>query len=224
MKKVLLIEDHDEMRDLISFNLEQEGFEVIASENANEGLIHIDESNVDIILLDLMLPGLKGMQFLQILRRHDKYSEIPVIIISAKNAENDVVAGLEAGADDYLTKPFSMKVLAAKINAILRRKPSIKTETFKTSGIEIDSESYRVYVDTEEVTLTNKEFELLSLMMKHPRRVFTRNQILNTVWGYDSDVYTRTVDTHVSSLRKKLGEKGKSIKSVPKIGYRFEVD
>lgn len=223
MIKVLVIEDHEEIRDLISYNLGKEGFETICFDNANEGLIHLESDEVDIILLDLMLPGLKGMQFLQIVRNNKKYSGVPIIIISAKNAEKDVINGLETGADDYLTKPFSIKILIAKINAILRRNPAIKSKVISINGINIDTNNYEVTVDGEEVTLTNKEYELLLMLLKHPKRVFTRNQILNAVWGYESDVYTRTVDTHVSSLRKKLGSRGSFIKSVPKIGYRADI-
>ena len=178
---------------------------------------------MDIILLDLMLPGLKGMQFLQIVRNNKKYSGVPIIIISAKNTEQDIINGLEMGADDYLTKPFSIKILIAKINAILRRNPAIKSKIISINGISIDTNNYVVTVDGDEVSLTNKEYELLQLLLKHPKRVFTRNQILNAVWGYESDVYTRTVDTHVSSLRKKLGKRGAFIKSVPKIGYRADI-
>jgi len=223
MIKVLVIEDHEEIRDLISYNLGKENFETICFDNANEGLIHLENNEVEIILLDLMLPGLKGMQFLQIVRNNKKYSGVPIIIISAKNTEQDIINGLEMGADDYLTKPFSIKILIAKINAILRRNPAIKSKIISINGINIDTNNYVVTVDGEEVTLTNKEYELLQLLLKHPKRVFTRNQILNAVWGYESDVYTRTVDTHVSSLRKKLGEKGSFIKSVPKIGYRADI-
>ncbi|PLX71193.1 MAG: DNA-binding response regulator [Denitrovibrio sp.] len=223
MIKVLVIEDHEEIRDLISYNLAKENFETICFDNANEGLIHLESDDVDIILLDLMLPGLKGMQFLQIVRNNKKYSGVPIIIISAKNNEQDIINGLEAGADDYMTKPFSIKILIAKINAILRRNPAIKSKVISINGISIDTNNYEVTVDGNEVNLTNKEYELLQLLLNQPKRVFTRNQILNAVWGYESDVYTRTVDTHVSSLRKKLGERGTFIKSVPKIGYRADI-
>jgi len=225
MIKVLLIEDHEEMRDLISFNLMQSGMEILGFENANDGLIHMEDAEPDIILLDLMLPGLKGMQFLQIMRGNSKYDEIPVIVISAKNTEQDIVSALESGADDYLTKPFSMKVLAAKIKAMMRRKPATSTsKTISVAGIDIDPDTYSISVDGNEVSLTNKEYELIYMMLKNPKRVFTRNQILNSIWGYESDVYSRTVDTHVSSLRKKLGDKGQIIKSVPKIGYRIDLE
>jgi two-component system phosphate regulon response regulator PhoB len=222
MIKILVIEDHEEMSDLIKFNLEQKGYEVICSADANDGLIHLENFNPEVILLDLMLPGLKGTDFLAIIRNNKKYQHIPVIIISAKNTENDIIKGLESGADDYLTKPFSMSILAAKVKAILRRSPSMENKVISESGIEIDTVNYTVNTEEGEIVLTNKEYELLLIFLKNPKRVFTRNQLLNAVWGYESDVYSRTVDTHISSLRKKLGVKGSIIKSVPKIGYRSE--
>ncbi len=223
MKKILIIEDHEEMRDLISFNLSNNSYETIGFENANEALAFLEDSDIDLILLDLMLPGLKGMQFLKIIRELKKYNHIPVIIISAKNTEQDIVSALEAGADDYLTKPFSMKILTAKINILLKRKTNLEEDVVKLAGIEIDKTSHKVFIEKSEINLSNKEFELLLLMFKNPKKVFTRNYLLDTIWGYSSEVYSRTVDTHISSLRKKLGDKGKIIKSVPKIGYRLEV-
>ena len=222
MIKILVIEDHEEMSDLIKFNLDQKGYEVICSADANDGLIHLENFNPDVILLDLMLPGLKGIDFLAIVRNNKKYQHIPVIIISAKNTENDIIKGLEVGADDYLTKPFSMSILAAKVKAILRRTPAMENKVISESGIEIDTVNYTVRTEEGDIVLTNKEYELLLIFLKNPKRVFTRNQLLNAVWGYDTDVYSRTVDTHISSLRKKLGDKGRIIKSVPKIGYRAE--
>jgi two-component system phosphate regulon response regulator PhoB len=223
MKKILIIEDHEEMRDLISFNLSNNSYETIGFENANEALVFLEDSDIDLILLDLMLPGLKGMQFLKIIRELKKYNHIPVIIISAKNTEQDIVSALEAGADDYLTKPFSMKILTAKINILLKSKTNQEEDVVKIAGIEIDKTSHKVFIEESEINLSNKEFELLLLMFKNPKKVFTRNYLLDTIWGYSSEVYSRTVDTHISSLRKKLGDKGKIIKSVPKIGYRLEV-
>lgn len=223
MLKILVIEDHEEMSDLIKYNMEQKNYEVICSSDANEGLIHLESFSPDVILLDLMLPGLKGMDFLNIIRNNQKYNYIPVIIISAKNAEIDIIRGLENGADDYLTKPFSMNILAAKVKALLRRAPAMENKVVSESGITVDTVNYTAKINDEELLLTNKEYELLVLFLKNPKRVFTRNQLLDAIWGYESDVYSRTVDTHISSLRKKLGEKGKIIKSVPKIGYRLEI-
>lgn len=223
MSKILLIEDEDSLREIVTFNLEAADHSVISTDNANEALMIMEGFIPDMILLDLMLPGLQGGQFLTLIKSNGKYADIPVIILSAKSTEKDIITGLENGAEDYLSKPFSIKILLAKINVILKRfKENKHNNNTSYLEIEIDEENHEVYVENKQVVLTHKEFELLSLFIKHPRRVFTRNQLLNTIWGYDSDVYTRTVDSHVSSLRKKLGNKGKIIKSIPKIGYKVE--
>jgi len=223
MSNILLIEDEHSLREIITFNLKNAGHEVVDTDNANDALIIIEDFIPEIILLDIMLPGLKGGQFLNLIRSNPKYHDIPVIIISAKSSEDDIVRLLEAGADDYLTKPFSIKVLLAKIRVMLKRSPAMTDKkVIEYNNILVDQNNYRVYCNNSEITLTHKEFELLTLFLKHPRRVFTRNQLLSTVWGYESDVFTRTVDSHISSLRKKLGEKGSIIKSIPKIGYKVE--
>lgn len=224
MNKVLLIEDDPDIRELISYNLTKNGFSVTSAENANDALIMLDDIKIDIILLDLMLPGLKGMQFLDIVRAKSGVKHIPVIIISAKNAEHDIISALDHGADDYLPKPFSMEMLSAKINTVLRR--GLKSEgemQLECMGIKMDDSRRKVFIDSEEIVLTHKEYELLKIFISNPNKIFTRNQLLNTVWGYDSESMTRTVDSHVSTLRKKLGAKGDIIKSIPKIGYGVEV-
>ena len=221
MKKILVIEDNEDMRELVNFNLSQNNFEVFDFENANDGLMFLEDNHIDLILLDLMLPGLKGMQFLQIIRNSG--NNIPVIIISAKNTEQDIINALESGADDYLTKPFSMKILIAKIKVILKRNTFADDKIINFNDIEIDTTAHKVFIEGNEVILTNKEFELMLLMFKNPKKVYTRNYLLDSIWGYNSDVYSRTIDTHISSLRKKLGDKGKIIKSVPKIGYRIDI-
>ncbi len=222
MNDILLIEDEEEIRRLILYNVEKEGFHIHESEDANDGLIMLGEIPFDLILLDLMLPGLSGMQFLQIIKRNPEYAQIPVIIISAKNKEEDIVTALNAGADDYLTKPFSMNVLVARIKALLRRGTKGENARLSYGEILIETDKHRVFSGKVEIFLTKKEFELLSLFLINPGRVFTRDQLLNSIWGYEADVYTRTVDAHISSLRKKLGSGGKKIRSIPKIGYRMD--
>lgn len=224
MNRILLVEDHQELRELIAYNLEKEGeYEILNAENANDALILLEDGDVDLILLDLMLPGLGGLEFLKIVKGNSRHTNLPVVIISAKNSEQDVVSGLKLGADDYLTKPFSMKVLVAKVETILRRMQTSEGKVFSYGDISIDLEMHKVMAAGEEVTLTVKEFELLLLFIKKPRKVFNRNQLLNSIWGYESDSYTRTVDAHISSLRKKLGAAGKAIRSVPKVGYGLDV-
>lgn len=220
--KVLVIEDEANLREILKFNLEKEGYLTEAAMDANEALIFLDEFMPDIILLDLMLPGLKGMQFLRLIKENPKYKHIPIVVVSAKNSESDIVNALESGADDYITKPFSIKILLTKLKIILKRQTKLESKTILYQGIELDETLRNAKIDGEEISLTHKEFELLSLFLSNPKRVFTRNQLLSNVWGYDSDVYTRTVDSHISSLRKKLGIKGDIIKSVPKIGYKVE--
>ena len=223
MAKILLVEDEADLREIVTFNLQNAGHTIVGTDNANDALMLLEDFLPDLILLDIMLPGLKGDQFLKLIRTDDKFAAIPVIIISAKSSEDDIVRLLEVGADDYLTKPFSMKVLLAKIPVMLKRTTSDESGILTNyAGISIDESNYKAFVGGAELTLTHKEFELLTLFVKHPRRVFTRNQLLTTIWGYDADVFTRTVDSHISTLRKKLGAAGQIIKSIPKIGYKAE--
>ncbi len=222
MKRILIIEDEPDLRDLVEFNLRTSGYSPVGADNANDALMLVNDAQFDLILLDLMLPGLQGGQFLKILRGMERVSDTPVMIVSAKDSEEDIVAGLDAGADDYLTKPFSIKVLLAKTAALLRRATSVGRENDAHAGISVNSETHRASVDGRDIQLAAKEFDLLQLFVRNPEKVFTRNQLLNTIWGYEADIFTRTVDAHISSLRKKLGEKGQLIRSVPKIGYRME--
>ncbi|MBW2187190.1 MAG: winged helix-turn-helix domain-containing protein [Deltaproteobacteria bacterium] len=223
MAKILLIEDEDALREIVTFNVENAGHTIVGSDNANDALMILEDFLPDLILLDIMLPGLKGDQFLSLIRANAKFAGISVIVISAKSSEEDIVDVLEAGADDYLTKPFSMKILLAKILVVLKRSRVEETGVLVNyEQISVDETSHKAFVAGQEITLTNKEFALLLLFVKHPRRVFTRNQLLNTIWGYDADVFTRTVDSHISTLRKKLGESGQVIKSIAKIGYKVE--
>ncbi|NOY22135.1 MAG: response regulator transcription factor [Acidobacteria bacterium] len=222
MKRILVIEDEPDLRELVEFNLKTSGYSPVGTDNANDALMLLEDAQFDLILLDLMLPGLQGGQFLKILRGMDRVSDTPVMIVSAKDSEEDIIAGLDAGADDYLTKPFGIKVLLSKIAALLRRTTSVGRENAVHAGISVNSETHRAAVDGKDIQLAAKEFELLLLFVRNPEKVFTRNQLLNTIWGYEADIFTRTVDAHISSLRKKMGEKGRLIHSVPKIGYRME--
>ena len=224
MNKVLIIEDQEDLRELITYNLEKENrFDVVAAENANDALIIIEDLKFDIILLDLMLPGLKGLDFLKILKNNPDHTNVAIIIISAKTDEEDIVKGLKMGADDYLPKPFSFKLLITKIDTILRRIQPDQQSELMYRNLLINEQQRKAFIEGQEISLTKKEFELLFLFMKYPKKAFHRNQLLNTVWGYEADVYTRTVDAHISSLRKKLGEQGKYIRSIPKIGYGLDI-
>ncbi|KAA0258875.1 response regulator [Deferribacter autotrophicus] len=222
MATILIVEDENSLRELIAFNLQSEGFKTVEASDANEALMFLEEIEPDLILLDIMLPGLKGTQLLNILKSTPKTASIPIIIISARDEEDMIVKHLELGAKDYLTKPFSIRVLITKIKQQINAKQGKYSRTVEYKGIVLDEENHKTFLEGKELILTHKEFELLKLLLKHPGRVYTRNQLLSNIWGYDSDVYTRTVDAHISSLRKKLGEKSSLIKTVPKIGYKAE--
>ena len=221
--RILIIEDEEALRELLEYEFSRQDIAVVALDNASDALMAVEDSLPDLILLDLMLPGLKGLQFLDILRRDG--NEVPVIIISARNAEADIINALERGADDYVTKPFSFNFLEAKIKAVLRRGGEIKSAAkVSLNGLSIDLEAHKAFNDGVPLPLTQKEFELLSLFLHKAGRAFTRNQLLiNTIWGYETDLVSRTVDVHVASLRKKLGDKGRHIQTLPKIGYLWEV-
>ncbi len=221
MAKIVLIEDDNALRDIIAFNLKKNSHTVFDTENANDALIYMEEVIPDVIIADLMLPGLKGEDFVKIVKSKVKTASIPIIIISAKDGEDKVVELLKSGADDYLTKPFSIKILLSKIDVLLKRTQK-SSNRIAYSNVEIDMDSRKVFVDGVEISLTHTEFELLVFLMKHPKMVFTRNQFLSNIWGYDSEIYTRTVDAHISSLRKKLNNAKFKIKSVPKVGYKIE--
>ena len=225
MDNILIIEDDADIRNLIVYNLEKTGYKTIEAENANDALIIVEDINVNAILLDIMLPGLNRIQFLEIIRGKEETKHIPVIIISAKNTESDIIAAFEKGADDYLPKPFSMDILQAKLKSVLRRAGATvpTSDSLEYMGIKMDDVRHKVYVGNEEIKLTNKEYELLRLLIASPNRIFTRTRLLNTIWGYGSESFTRTVDSHISTLRKKLGGKGDIIKSIPKIGYGIDI-
>jgi two-component system phosphate regulon response regulator PhoB len=218
----MVIEDEAALRELIEYDLTKAGFACLCLENANDALMVVEDWVPDLILLDLMLPGLQGLQFLEIIR---KTRRTPVIVISARNSENDIIAALDRGADDYVTKPFSLNYLEAKIRAVTRRgQGGLSSSVIEAGGIRLDLTSHKVKVDNQPLSLTQKEFELLSLFMRSPGQVFSRNQLLNSVWGYDNELISRTVDAHVATLRKKLTNRGKYIQTLPKIGYSWEVD
>ena len=217
----MIIEDEAALREVLEFSLGRAGFAVNAYGNANDALIAVEDCPPDLILLDLMLPGLQGLQFLEIVRRREQSP--PVIVISARNAEADIIRALDQGADDYVPKPFSLKLIEAKIKAVLRRgRGEGQAARVESGGITVDFNTRKALNGEEVLHLTQKEFELLSLFLRKPERIFTRNQLLNLIWGYDSDLITRTVDAHVAMLRKKLTDKGRHIKTVPKIGYLWE--
>ena len=224
MIKVLVVEDEPKIADMERDFLEGSGYQPYVASDGKEALKIMDEVEIDAIILDVMLPGEDGMELLRKLKASKKTKDIPVIMVTAKGAEYDKVKGLDAGADDYVTKPFGMMELISRIKAVLRRsaKGSISSEdTFEIGEIRLDPKKHEVTVHGEVVNLTLKEYELLKRLMKNSNIVLTRDQLLEDIWGYDFDGETRTVDVHVRTLRQKLGDAGEQIETVRGVGYRM---
>lgn len=232
MKKVVLtVEDETNILELLKYNLENNGYDVVQASSGEVAISLLENAFVDIILLDIMLPGMDGLEVLKIIRSNPRWSKIPVIMLTAKTEEIDKVVGLEVGADDYISKPFGVHELIARIKAVLRRteEPSRTAEIqgediIKVDNIIINKSTYEVYVGDRAVELSLKEFELLYLLVKNKGRVFDREYILDKIWGYDYYGETRTVDVHIRNLRKKIEENDKEpiyIKTVRGIGYKF---
>jgi two-component system alkaline phosphatase synthesis response regulator PhoP len=225
-KKIAIIEDEPDISELLAYNLEKEGYTVVRSFDGGEGLKLIRQERPDLILLDLMLPTMDGLEICQALKRDDPTKEIPIIMITAKSEESDVVVGLQLGADDYITKPFSPKVVLARVKAALRRGkngPVFEGSTFRDFGdMTIDLPKYKVSVKGEAVGLTTIEFAILEFLSRSPGRVFTRDQILDSVWKEGKFIIDRAVDVHVRGLRKKLGTAADFVETVRGVGYRFK--
>ncbi len=222
---ILVVEDDENIRELITYNLVREGFVVVGVSSSEDALRKIQTNDFDAILLDLMLPGVDGLEFCKQLKKSASKGSIPVIIITAKGEESDVVAGLEIGADDYIVKPFSPRVLLARIKSILRRKGLAAVEqtailTFDT--MVIHPGRHLVSVSGSEITLTHMEFKVLYFLANHPGWVFTRSQIVEGVRGDNYPVTDRSADVIIVGLRKKLGSAGNSIETVRGVGYRFD--
>lgn len=222
--KILIVEDEDDVMELIHYNLTQEGYHCDAAYNGREALEKASATLPNLVLLDLMLPEINGLDVCKMLKKDPKTAAIPVIILTAKGTEADIVTGLEMGADDYITKPFSPRVLIARIKAVLRRNdaPVEKDNTMiRIHDLEIDSGRHRVQFKNKPITLTSTEFSLLKFLAARPGWVFTRYQIVDAVHGSDYPVTDRSVDVQIVGLRKKLGSAGKYIETVRGVGYRF---
>jgi DNA-binding response OmpR family regulator len=226
-KRILIIEDELDMAELIAMRLKKEGYAVDVAHDGAEGLKQAQASPPDLILLDLMLPGMSGTDVAQQIRNDPRTSSVPIIMATAKSEESDVVVGLHLGADDYVTKPFSMSVLAARVGAVLRRSGSNGGNGkghIKVGPIRIDRDRHEVNVDGEQVKLTLTEFRLLAALAAARGRVLTRNQLIDQAIGMDAVVTDRTIDVHLTSLRRKLGDGRKYLKTVRGVGYRMAVD
>lgn len=223
--KVVIVEDEKDLAELLAFNLQKEGWQTMIALDGRAGLETVAAELPDLVILDLMLPELTGIEVCKQLRRQDKTAAIPIIMVTAKGEEIDRVVGFEVGADDYLVKPFSTRELLLRIKAILRRTaPAAEAERIIRYGsLTIDEERHLVAVNGAEVVLTLTEFKLLSILAMRPGRMQSRERLLQDVWGYSSDADTRTVDTHITRLRSKLGEAGEMIRTVRGYGYKLEI-
>jgi len=227
-QKVLIIEDEADIRELIKFNLEQEGFTVEEAGSGAEGLDRIKRRQPDLLLLDLMLPGMPGLEICRILRGNTETASLPILIVTAKGTEVDKVLGLEMGADDYVVKPFSPRELIARVKAVLRRAhPDVsapRAGLWERGRLRMDFDTYQVFVDDKRRELALREFELLRFFVEHPMRVYSREQLLDLVWGRDTFVEPRTVDVHVRRLRQHIEKDDANpelILTVRSVGYRF---
>lgn len=225
-KKILVVDDEDHIVELIKFNLEKNGYEVHTSDNGEDCIGFIGTNPIDLLVLDLMLPGMDGLEVCNKIRRMPGLDKLPIIMLTARGEETDRILGLELGADDYMTKPFSVRELLARIKAIFRRVEvkEDKKGLLQVKGIIMDTEKHEVTVDGKSVDLTLKEFELLKILIENRGKVLTRNHLLDTVWGYDYFGETRTVDVHIRHLRKKIGddESGEYIDTIRGVGYKIK--
>ncbi|HWW12945.1 MAG TPA: phosphate regulon transcriptional regulator PhoB [Brevundimonas sp.] len=223
---ILVMEDEDALATLLSYNLEKEGYKVVVASDGEEGMLQIDERLPDLVLLDWMLPKLSGIEVCRRIRGRSETRNLPIIMLTARGEESDRVRGLDTGADDYLTKPFSMTELTARIRAVLRRiRPGLADDRINHGDIVIDRVAHRVRRAGLEIHLGPTEFRLLDHFMQHPGRVFSREQLLDAVWGSDVYVEARTVDVHVGRLRKALNVEGtvNPIRTVRSAGYSLDL-
>jgi len=224
MPKITIVEDDPDISRLVDHYLSAEGFRVTGIADGAEGLKRIKSSPPDLVVLDLMLPGMDGLDLCKALRGQPATAALPILMLTAKGEESDKVIGLELGADDYLTKPFSPKELVARVKSLLRRnvrqEPAAQIHTYKE--LRLDKERHEVTVKGKEVTLTAKEFALLQELLDHPGRVLTRQSLLDRVWGYQADVTTRTVDVHIRRLREKIPLLVEAIATVKSLGYKLK--
>ena len=223
--KVLVIEDEPDIRKTLEYNLLREGFEVSGCGSIKEAKKLIEDPKFSIILLDLMLPDGSGLEVCKEIKSDTATKDIPIVILTAKDDEVDKVVGFELGADDYVTKPFSVRELILRVKAILKRNSKTLLTPIEVNrnfgSLKMDIESHEVFIDDKEVILTALEFKLLNQLVERRGRVQTRDQLLSDVWGYSADVTTRTVDTHIKRLREKLGTMGKYVQTIRGVGYKF---
>ncbi|MFW5777138.1 MAG: response regulator [Spirochaetota bacterium] len=227
-ERILVVDDEQDILELIRFNLEREGFTVFTVDTGEAALSQARRIRPELVVLDLMLPGVDGNEVCRRLRQDEATQAIPVLMLTARTEDSDIVAGLEVGADDYVTKPFSPRVLVARIRAILRRggaeADGEDRQVVRIHGIRIDISQHEVWIDDRQVHLSATEFAILVFLARNPGWVFSRNKIIDTVKGKDYPVTERSVDVQILGLRKKLGEKGKLVQTVRGVGYRLQAE
>jgi len=226
-KTILVVDDEEHILELIKFNLEREGYTVLLCDNGEDSITMIQNNAVDLVILDLMLPGINGIDVLRRLHRIDTFENVPVIMLTAKSEESDRILGLELGADDYITKPFSVRELIARIKAVLRRsegRQEGKDKMISVKDLVINIEKHIVTISGDPIELTLKEFELLKILSENRGKVLSRNFLLDEVWGYEYFGETRTVDVHIRHLRKKIGDDklNEYIETIRGIGYKMK--
>ena len=224
---LLLVEDDRALADLLIWHFDREGYDVVRTADGDEALVLADERTPDLVILDWMIEGVSGIEVCRRLRRRSSTAHVPIIMLTARGEESDRIRGLETGADDYVTKPFSPRELMARVGAVLRRmRPALAGEQLSYADIEMDVEAHRVRLDGRPVQLGPTEFRLLRHFMEHPGRVFSRDRLLDAVWGHDPDIDARTVDVHIRRLRKALNEGGHAdmIRTVRSAGYSLDAE
>jgi two-component system phosphate regulon response regulator PhoB len=222
-ERILLIEDEPDIAEVLQYNLEKEGFAVELAHRGDSGLEALRRQAPDLILLDLMLPGVDGLELTRLLKRDPATSKLPIVMLTARGEELDRIVGLELGADDYISKPFSPREVVLRVKAVLRRlqHEEVVADRLEVGGVQLDISGHQLRVRGKETPLTATEFRLLRLLMERGGRVQTRGQLLSDVWGYAEDIDSRTVDTHIRRLRRKLGAEADRIETVIGVGYRL---
>jgi DNA-binding response OmpR family regulator len=221
---IYLVEDDTDLAEILVFNLEKEGFEVIHFTNGNSFFKAMEQKIPNIIILDIMLPGYDGIRIAKIIKQNVVYKDIPIIFLTAKSEEEDKIDGFEAGADDYITKPFSSKELTARIKAVLNRyKKTNPINKLKIEDLEIDDDKMEVMLRGKPISLTKTEFRILKHLVENIDKILSRDKIINIMWSYGTDINDRTVDVHIKHLRDKLLDYGKYIKTIRGIGYKFSL-
>lgn len=223
---ILVIDDETDLIELVRYNLEKEGYAILSAADGESGVALVAREKPDLVIVDLMLPGIDGLEVCRLLRQKSETAQIPILMLTAKSSETDRIIGLELGADDYVTKPFSPRELAARVKALLRRSSGIRNQEalIRHGDLSIDPASHEVRIGNRTIDLTATEYRLLQFLAAHPGFVYARSALIDGALGRDITVLERTIDVHIMSLRKKLGKFGEWIETIRGFGYKFHVD